>query len=911
MGKSAISAPIRPSTSTTSSTSTNTTSNPNTSISKHSSTTTTKRQQQALQHHLSELNDDNKLLFTPPRQESISNLLASYPSSNSASYTLHNPKDVFHQSSISGPPTSYYNYNYPPSQQQQQQDPSFYNPSGGQQNRRDTMNFTQQSINPNSTNQQLYSQSQQNQPSSQSSQQSSTSQYPQQQFQQPIRPRGDSIFLPPPITSQMRLSTDYDTSQAPNTMPSRSNSIFSSLINIPGSNGNSISEQSSGNNSLSLKQDPKANAGNAPNLPPRSRQMSLIPSQEFSMEDLETLLNKESVGNLLAWQQQAAAGQEGSGSQAGRVKAGSLDLSTWDNQNSITSMPGFTGSLTELIQGMISNGSIDFSNMSNQQRRDSILKIINDQQSLRSQRTEDPKAKMTKLKEDMFDKKQQQQQQQQQQQSQSQQQSEKLRRDQSERQRQQQSQQQGSDRKGGNVSPTSSMSNDEPQSPKTSPTQYNTMTINQPYRDLYTQQQPSQSQQLPQPPIPPQRLFSNYAPPGLVVPPPQNQYQYTSYPNYNLGYSLPRTNSIGGSSYMYPIQFQQQPMQQQQPAYIPPQATTKKSPSSRKRRSPNTQQQQQQLQQQQAQSLSPTSSKIDRDLIPAQSLAKSEDGRPLLGATKIDQLMLVIQARDKGVTKQIQQGPDGSILAPSADTGVLPSPISLVGGVDKPHKVKEEDDPEHIHDHHEDSRKRNRKMKNQQCPYCFKYFTQSTHLEVHIRSHIGIKPFECSYCHKKFTQGGNLRTHLRLHTGEKPFVCDVCSRAFNRKGNLAAHKLTHDNLKPYECKLDGCDKSFTQLGNLKSHQNRFHLNTLNELTHRLAELTGPMMFDNLPEEERDLLNYFKDLYKNSNKGIRGRGKSHHKDGEGGSSTQSSPISNASPTFQPDYGTAGTTGGYQG
>ena len=35
---------------------------------------------------------------------------------------------------------------------------------------------------------------------------------------------------------------------------------------------------------------------------------------------------------------------------------------------------------------MISNGSIDFnsfSNMSNQQRRDSILKIINDQNSLR------------------------------------------------------------------------------------------------------------------------------------------------------------------------------------------------------------------------------------------------------------------------------------------------------------------------------------------------------------------------------------------------------------------------------------------------------------------------------------------------------------------------------------------------
>ena len=123
-------------------------------------------------------------------------------------------------------------------------------------------------------------------------------------------------------------------------------------------------------------------------------------------------------------------------------------------------------------------------------------------------------------------------------------------------------------------------------------------------------------------------------------------------------------------------------------------------------------------------------------------------------------------------------------------------------------------------------------------------------MEVHIRSHIGYKPFECTYCHKKFTQGGNLRTHLRLHTGEKPFTCEICKRSFNRKGNLAAHKLTHDNLKPFECKLDNCDKSFTQLGNLKSHQNRFHLDKLNELTHRLAELSGPAL-NNLPNEEKN------------------------------------------------------------
>ncbi|EGW34372.1 uncharacterized protein SPAPADRAFT_54517 [Spathaspora passalidarum NRRL Y-27907] len=320
-----------------------------------------------------------------------------------------------------------------------------------------------------------------------------------------------------------------------------------------------------------------------------------------------------------------------------------------------------------------------------------------------------------------------------------------------------------------------------------------------------------------------------------------------------------------------------------------------------------------------------SSSPRDRNLVPAQQFAKSEDGRPLLGATKIDQLMLVIQARDKGVTKTIQQAPDGSILAPAPgavfkqEADVLPAPVSLVGGVDKPHKKIEDEvdeeglvggeDEEHHHKH------RRSKHKNQQCPYCFKYFTQSTHLEVHIRSHIGYKPFECTYCHKKFTQGGNLRTHLRLHTGEKPFTCDVCHRSFSRKGNLAAHKLTHENLKPFECKLDGCDKSFTQLGNLKSHQNRFHLNTLNMLTHRLAELSGDGL-NNLPQEERELLDYFKDLYKNSNKGIRGRGKQHKDEpktpgGNGGMMMMTSPNFPGGPS--PEYGNqlGGTISGYQG
>lgn len=248
-------------------------------------------------------------------------------------------------------------------------------------------------------------------------------------------------------------------------------------------------------------------------------------------------------------------------------------------------------------------------------------------------------------------------------------------------------------------------------------------------------------------------------------------------------------------------------------------------------------------------------------LVPAQQYATSEDGRPLLGATKVDQLMLVIQAREKGNTTAIRQAADGSILAnpePGSEP-LLPAPVDLVGGLEKPTREDQE------------SNRKRRRGKKQQCPYCSKTFNQTTHLDVHVRSHIGYKPFQCSVCSKRFTQGGNLRTHMRLHTGEKPFSCEICERSFSRKGNLAAHMLTHNKEKPFQCRLDNCDRSFTQLGNLKSHQNKFHLPTLTSLTQKLANITGDALAQ-LPKEEKELLDYFAKLYKNSNKGIRGRGK---------------------------------------
>ncbi|KAI9672420.1 MAG: hypothetical protein M1829_004499 [Trizodia sp. TS-e1964] len=148
---------------------------------------------------------------------------------------------------------------------------------------------------------------------------------------------------------------------------------------------------------------------------------------------------------------------------------------------------------------------------------------------------------------------------------------------------------------------------------------------------------------------------------------------------------------------------------------------------------------------------------------------------------------------------------------------------------------------------------------------CSKIFTQKTHLEIHMRAHTGAKPFLCKEpdCGQRFSQLGNLKTHERRHTGEKPYQCEICGKKFAQRGNVRAHKIVHDQAKPFICKLEDCGKQFTQLGNLKA---------------RTTILNGTAHILMLSEEElvaqtdKELWQYFAQLYKNSNKGIKGRGK---------------------------------------
>ncbi|TRX95444.1 hypothetical protein FHL15_003775 [Xylaria flabelliformis] len=156
---------------------------------------------------------------------------------------------------------------------------------------------------------------------------------------------------------------------------------------------------------------------------------------------------------------------------------------------------------------------------------------------------------------------------------------------------------------------------------------------------------------------------------------------------------------------------------------------------------------------------------------------------------------------------------------------------------------------------------------------CTKRFSQITHLHIHERAHTGERPHQCTFagCDKRFTQKGNLRTHERRHLGERPFKCHItgCTRAFPQKGNLAAHLETHYKRNSFRCILRACNKTFSSRGNLKTHQNNYHKDELYQLELKFSNIYS---MTEMTQNDRELWDYFLTVHKNSNKGIKGRGK---------------------------------------
>ncbi|XP_058873732.1 zinc finger protein 287-like isoform X2 [Acipenser ruthenus] len=74
-------------------------------------------------------------------------------------------------------------------------------------------------------------------------------------------------------------------------------------------------------------------------------------------------------------------------------------------------------------------------------------------------------------------------------------------------------------------------------------------------------------------------------------------------------------------------------------------------------------------------------------------------------------------------------------------------------------------------------------------------------------------------CGTNFSDLGNLKAHQQIHKEQKPHHCTECGKSFRWVGGLTTHQRIHTGEKPYLC--TECGKSFIQKCNLHSHQ-RIH-----------------------------------------------------------------------------------------
>ena len=96
------------------------------------------------------------------------------------------------------------------------------------------------------------------------------------------------------------------------------------------------------------------------------------------------------------------------------------------------------------------------------------------------------------------------------------------------------------------------------------------------------------------------------------------------------------------------------------------------------------------------------------------------------------------------------------------------------------------------------------RKKNTSCPVCGVVLSPKTNVNVHLRTHSGVRPYECSLCLNRFRQKAHLMKHFRCSHNQKkpPHICLFCPLECVTSNDLYRH-ITDKHVKETDAMRPG------------------------------------------------------------------------------------------------------------